>query len=335
MPAPRTEVTEIVTGLGMLGAGELEEALRARPAALLNVGERHWDDLGEAWHQGRFREEFLGSFANGRAFFRAADGLRWRAPLRIEWKGPHRPPAYDFLPADLRVDHVFLVSCKYLSRILLNVSPFHLFERGLASRRDRSRGDWYQHVTPGAYDTLYQAVRREALSAFELPREVGELTAAQRAQLKERFRGAWPESLRQVYRDFSFRVAEESCRQLTATLPRLADREVFLWRMLRLDSAPYFVLGVSGEGTLRLRICTPWDWRQQFELVDLDFWPEDAGQPRVGWAARVTERCSGRERSVTGHVEVRWSHGKFGGAPEAKVYLDTPYSEVPGYYPLA
>ena len=39
-------------------------------------------------------------------------------------------------------------------------------------------------------------------------------------------------------------------------------------------------------------------------------------------------------RHVLGHVEVRWSHGLFCGPPEAKVYLDTPHTEVPGYFRL-
>ena len=33
-------------------------------------------------------------------------------------------------------------------------------------------------------------------------------------------------------------------------------------------------------------------------------------------------------------MEVRWSHGRFAQAPEAKVYLDTPHRHVPGYFPL-
>jgi hypothetical protein len=32
---------------------------------------------------------------------------------------------------------------------------------------------------------------------------------------------------------------------------------------------------------------------------------------------------------------VRWSHGKFAQPPEAKVYLDTPHHQVPGYWRLA
>ena len=36
------------------------------------------------------------------------------------------------------------------------------------------------------------------------------------------------------------------------------------------------------------------------------------------------------DRVIEGHVEVRWSHGKFGGVPEAKIYLDTPHHDVAG-----
>ena len=46
------------------------------------------------------------------------------------------------------------------------------------------------------------------------------------------------------------------------------------------------------------------------------------------------DRDRGADRVIEGHVEVRWSHGKFGGAPEAKIYLDTPHHDVAGYEPL-
>ena len=50
--------------------------------------------------------------------------------------------------------------------------------------------------------------------------------------------------------------------------------------------------------------------------------------------AVVRRRADGADVAVEGHVEVRWSHGRFLGAPEAKVYLDTPHRQVPGYHPL-
>ena len=107
-----------------------------------------------------------------------------------------------------------------------------------------------------------------------------------------------------------------------------------LWRLLRIGSAPYFVLGASPSGFLRLRIATPWDWRRHFELRAFEVEPRAGGQPMVAWQAVVRDRARRqRARPSRGHVEVRWSHGRFAGRPEAKVYLDTPHAEVPGYFP--
>jgi hypothetical protein len=62
--------------------------------------------------------------------------------------------------------------------------------------------------------------------------------------------------------------------------------------------------------------------------------PDAAGQPVVLWRVEVEDRATSAHFVTEGHVEVRWSHGRFSGAPEAKVYLDTPHHEVAGYQPL-
>jgi len=107
-----------------------------------------------------------------------------------------------------------------------------------------------------------------------------------------------------------------------------------LWRLLRIGSAPYFVLGSSAARSLRLRIATSWDWRQQFRLISVSMETQTGGQPRVGWEAVVRDRVSNELHEVAGHIEVRWSHGRFGGLPEAKGYLDTAHHLVPGYVTL-
>jgi len=85
---------------------------------------------------------------------------------------------------------------------------------------------------------------------------------------------------------------------------------------------------------MRLRIDTPWDWRESFRLSSLEISPQARGQPLVGWSAIYIVKATGEERTVQGHVEIRWSHGRFGQPPEAKVYLDSPHEDVPGYHEL-
>ena len=65
-------------------------------------------------------------------------------------------------------------------------------------------------------------------------------------------------------------------------------------------SAPYFVLGAGRDDVIRLRIDTPWDWRQRFDLRAFDIEPDDAGQPQVRWAATVTDREAGADAVVAG-----------------------------------
>lgn len=337
MPAARTEVTELVTGLAMLGRYEdAGAAVADRPAEVVNVSDEVWERLAESVTSSAERQLVYAAWANGEAFLRAHDGLRGRRPVRVEWKGNQLAPGDEVVPADLRIDHVYLVSCKYLSAILHNVAPARLFAGLLRGGPRSTSGDWYAEVAPDAYQDVYAAVRAALPVDLGLPPFVADLSPTHRLALKavlpER---RWPVEALAAARSWSCEVARASAARWRAAMgPGKADQEAMLWRLLRIVAAPYFVLGTSTGRTLRLRIATPWDWRQRFELKRFHVSGDDAGQPVVRWTATVRERATGALREVEGHVEVRWSHGKFGQPPEAKVYLDTPHDQVPGYIPL-
>jgi hypothetical protein len=325
----RTTITEVVTGLGMLGYDDLDTALAARPEALTNVTPDVWDALTRASKEGRVADVFAAAFINGQRFLEARDALRGRVPLIVEWKGAHRVPGDEVVPADLRVDHVYLVSCKYLSRIVVNPSPHFLFDRLLIGPQGRRGDDWFHEVAPAQHQSLYDAVHHVV---DELPRDVTALDATQRRTLAKALQPGWPPGALVRYQALVERTATESARRWRTEMR--SDAEPMLRRLLRIGSAPYFVLGASKQGFLRLRIGTPWDWREHFELREFVIEPRPGGQPMIDWRAVARERATGTDREVCGHVEIRWSHGRFCGPPEAKVYLDTPHDRVPGYFPL-
>lgn len=331
----RTTVTELVTGLGMTGYESIDAALDSRPVVMASVSPEQWNQLENAYNGGALAAEFESAFSNGRAFLQAREGLRERTPMLIEWKGAQANPGDQALPVDLRIDHVYLVSCKYLSKIVHNAAPARVFDQSLKSTPSSRAGDWYDEVAPEEHQALYEATVDHCRPDGDLPAKVQELTRLDRAELRASYPKRWPASVEDRYLDLCRRVGMESATRWRARLTTKAEQEATLWRLLRLGPAPYFVLGSSRAGTLRLRIATPWDWRQEFSLVQLKATDRAGGQPVVAWEAVVKSRHSGELTQIEGHVEVRWSHGRFGGFPEAKIYLDSPHSSVPGYFALS
>lgn len=332
MPHIRTEITEIATALGTL-VPDLPTGIATRPEKLLHVSDPVWSEIVAAYADGDHEASFETAFANGTALLRAEDGLRGRAPRLVEWKGPHRPPGDDVVPADLRIDHVYQVSCKYLSKITQNPGPARLFDRLLIGEQ-RTAADWFGVVAPMEYQAFYAAARAHIGSA--LPTNVDELRADQRARLKDALRNRLlPDSLRPSWATLCAAVSEQSAARWTANLADLRMKLRLLWRLLRIGDAPYFILGAAGASHIRLRVASAWDWVQAYELREFSVAPRYSGQPEVEWNAVVRVRSTESEADVCGHIEIRWSHGRFGGAPEAKVYLDTPHASVPGFFPLA
>src|SRR5690606_9627090 len=264
VPSPKTEITEIVTGLAIAGAADLDSALAARPVA--NVADEVWARLAALACGGQHRQEFAAAWANGRHFLQAEDGLRGRPPRLVEWKGPTRAPGDEVVPADLRVDHVWLISCKYLSKVLANAAPARLFDRGLAGGPAPLSGDWYAEVAPDAYQALYAQVRLELGSRASLPPHSADLTPTHRAEPRAYLDAGWSSEAQAAYRELSVAVGQASAQRWKVVVGRRAQAEAVLWRLLRIGSAPYFVLGAQRDRSLRLRVMTPWDWRQAYEL---------------------------------------------------------------------
>ena len=328
MPSDRTFVTELATGLGMFGDDDPDTVLARRPGEFVNLSGDDWDRLAQLWRSGGYGGEFVQGFMNGRAFLAAPDALNGRRPRIVEWTGGRRPPGDEVVPSDLRVDHVYLVSCKYLSGILHNPSPARLVEGLLSQAPVDDARDWYERVAPAEYQELYEA---SAEGSPQLPGTATELSTAERRALADALAGGWPPGAAEAYERLCKVVADRTAEAWRSAIAR-ANAEAVAWRLLRIGSAPYFVLGTNRRAAMRLRIDTPWDWRQRYRLRRLEVGAQPGGQPRVAWS--VVYDGDGAERTVRGHVEIRWSHGRFAQAPEAKVYLDTPHDQVPGYHPL-
>ncbi|MYB29382.1 MAG: hypothetical protein F4X38_09610 [Acidimicrobiaceae bacterium] len=336
MADARTKITELATALGLTGHATLQSALEARPP-ILEIEPDMWASLDAISRSGKWEEEAETAFANGAYFAAHAGGLNGRVPQRIEWSGGRKMPGDQQVPADLLIDHVYTISCKYRSKVLFNPAPARLFLDHLAVTSRPPGKNWFQEVAPRAHEALY-ARTVEVLGLEDMAETPVAQTSEQRERLKAALRARGVSGLpREVIREYALlidRVSRVSAKRWRKTLDDKAEEERMLWRLLRIYSATYFVLGVDERQPMRFRVVTPWEWRQAYEFLSLEVREAGRGQPMVDWSATYRHRASGHRRRVEGHVEIRWSHGPFNNPPEAKIYLDTPHDEVPGYLDL-
>ena len=192
----------------------------------------------------------------------------------------------------------------------------------------------FAEVAPESFQEFYTEVRKH-VNDLSLPTLVTALDTDHRAALRSALAGRWPPTLRYDWEIVGFEIARNSASHLMERTSTPRAREDLLWRLLRLAASPYFLLGADRQGLpIRYRVSTPWDFRNRYRMRRFDMWGDHAGQPTVRWRAEVVDRRDSTPRTVEGHVEIRWSHGKFAGVPEAKIYLDTPHHDVVGYEPI-
>lgn len=335
MSSEKTLITEVVTGLGMLSHFSLTDlsSFCPIPAELVGVSDEDWSNLQELWRGNKYGREFDDSFENGRYFLSAQDGLRGRPPARVEWRGPHHPPEHNPVPADLRVDGVYLISNKALSKVLRNSSPTALFKGGLLEGSARG-ANWYLESAPTEFEALYVAVVDLLGIASKFPGSVADLTKEHQLILKTELAAGWPEGLTALVDRFIHAVGVHSAKCLNAHLRTRKKQEEMYWRFLRVLGTQYYVLGLDRKSSIRIRVPSAWDFQRTYELLSFVAEPQTAGQPQISWRAHLRRRIDDLEIVTEGHVEIRWSHGKFVGAPESKIYLDTPFSAAAGYEEL-
>ena len=156
-----TTVTELTTGLGMLGFSSLDEALSAqKPKEMVSVSPETWERLRQAHDgrgpRGRVRRRLC---ERGGPSYDASEGLRGRPTAEHRVEGSRRAPATRSRPS-------ICASTTSSSSAASTSRGFSSTPRPSTSSTDfcraprRRGGDWFAQVAAGAYQELYRRVRR-------------------------------------------------------------------------------------------------------------------------------------------------------------------------------
>lgn len=344
MPSPRTECTELAVAFGLLQTNptgisydEVSSSFEGTlPAESFARFQTAFDD---------FEDISLPLFNLGTQLIDRCPELFPRG-ANVRWMGPLKQSGTVTVSQDLIVGAT-AVSVKENSLVVYNLSPYNLCEsipsgRVLASKT----GNWYLRTAPAEYEDLFQfiapmlnnqGIKYGSVLEFEETAAKAERTALQ--ELLQLLSGPEATEFDRRYRRMCHATAAESAKIFAQNLQSMegtphADgvRDLILKYFLRLGDTRYVLAGLDNRRPFALLVPSITEWKRQWELVTaIASADTTAGQSVVDFEVRVRRKKGSSTTRLRFHAEIRWSHGKFCGNPEGKLYRNfVGWADVPG-----
>jgi len=339
MPTAKTECTELSVGFGLLGidpAGLSTEQILNLFSGTLSPT-KYVGYLQEYENQSRLYAQFI---ELGRR-------LRNTYPLfanlsQVTWSGPQQQAATTSASKDLFAANV-PISVKNESNVVLNPSPYNLFITIPSGSMPATNAEnWYEMTDPRGIQELYTFV--QARGGLALPRTFSEFERVASREDRDALQ-AYIKSLggetkseftlryRQMCRNVSTVSANQFNRNFQTALNsniRSSVLENIVKQFFRMNAVPYILVGLDKHRPFGLQIPDVTEWKRNWKIASLDAVPDlTRGQSVVDICMVVEEKTSRTTHSMYFHVEIRWSHGKFCGNPEGKLYKEFSWSSVP------
>ena len=267
----------------------------------------------------------------------------------VTWTGKEKLKDYGAVGHDLIIDALDLrISVKENAQLFQNPSPFKVFEKWPKGVFEQSRdSDWFIHTALEELNNYYLKCSGVKFSGFKditsYYQNVGGKGERKKfstyvAQLHSSSNAAVLSAYDQLCRKVSDRSAEIFNSNITASLTggnKQLSKNKTLAKLFafyfRLDSNRYTLCGTENSTSFAVEVSDLKNWEENFEIVGVKAQGLTRGQPEVLLNFEFLDKKSQNKFSRKIRSEVRWSHGKFCGNPEAKLYKHDSwsYSELP------
>lgn len=262
----------------------------------------------------------------------------------VLWIGGKRQGSTVTSSQDLSVNTV-PVSVKVDSNVMYNKSPANLLQNLPQGISPESNTDnWYIKVAKDEFQNLYNCAAR--IANLSLPADVQDFeenaSRNTRKALQKAIAEAEPSSRAEfdkLYTQMCLKVSESSANvfnklltQNMKTRRKNSIIETILKTFFRINSVPYLLAVKEGNLLLGCSIPNVTEWRNNWEFEGLTAYADKSSmQSKVIFKLQVRPKNNQEKKVITFpfHAEIRWSHGKFCGAPEAKLYKDFRYEDIP------
>lgn len=332
----KTTLTEISLGLGLAGYDfSLENILKIK-----NATEKDFYKIKESIKDKNLFDLFEKFWKVG---FEIRQYNKKTYPFEtiIEWSGNKKISTGVNAARDL-LEHYgptqFSYSVKNDSNIIFNSSPFRL--NNITSGKyihGAKYGNWYQEIDPISYQELFEACNGyiftgyKTISEWDKSRKNKEKKKGFSLYVKQKIEN--DEEIKSKYNEFCLSISTKSADIYEKNLQNIINNnsnelKSIFWNFFRIDSNPYILCGLEKGRPFAVKIMDINTWDKQYKISSIKAIKKIAGQPEILIIfSFIDSNNNVFEFSV--RVEIRWSHGKFCGNPEAKVYKNFSYKDLP------
>jgi hypothetical protein len=342
MPSAKTETSELSVAFGILGLDPTHVYPQSEIELLLGgflSGEKYIAFRAEYNRDTDLYERLLrvGRIMSHRHLpFKQAGVVKWTGPLR---QASTASVAKDLLVANTPV------SVKTDSNVVANLSPPNMMANLPGGTAYSSREEnWYLTLQTEEFQELYTFVRGMSPDLQYLPENIRSFEEEAHRDDRKRIQKILKESsardkkaFTKRYRELCHRVAEKSAdlfnQNLAASLStgaRKAVRENLIRWFFRLNAVQYVLCGIDRNEEFALVVPDLTSWLREWDLAQVVATPDiTRGQSVVDFEVVCRRKKDRSEHRAPFHAEIRWSHGRFSGAVESKLYKEFAWSELP------
>lgn len=348
MPTLKTEVSELSVAFGILGVKPINPVLSEEEISTKFENTLPYDKYIK-YCEGIEKNEELHQLS--RELFILGKELRKEYSVfnnvnSLKWTGGRRQGSTVTSSQDLMVNMV-PISVKVDSNVMYNRSPVNLLENLPQGLNPETRaGNWYIKVARNEFQKLYDYVVNIS-SGLNLPADVEEFEESASKNIRKTIQkaiGQAKDTQKKVFNDLYREMCQKTSRASAELFNDLFAKniktrrknsiiEMVLKTFFRINSTPYLLMVKEGNLLLAFSIPNVTYWKSNWEFLNLTAQADTSSlQSKVIFNLEIKPRGKeGEAIAFPFHSEIRWSHGKFCGAPEAKLYKDFTYEKIPFY----
>ena len=264
-------------------------------------------------------------------------------PKHVVWTGEQNIGAMVAVAKDIEVAN-YRISVKENANVFINGSPITVFEdmpSGIFGQR-RKGNDWFIKTASSEFQDYYSVCKHhlsienqyETVEEFyknsnKIQRKIfGEEVAKLHKSENQEVLMAYTKLCKKVSIE-SARIFNENLTNFRKINPSNNALQPIFHYFFRINGIQYILAGTENNKPFAVILQSSSEWTRAYQFLGITAYSKTAGQPEIMLIFKFRKNTTKEEFSFELKVEIRWSHGKFCGNPEAKIYKTWSYSNLP------